>query len=186
MNRRTLRQEAEKKYLKKAMRGNTAAFEELVRSHDGLVSSVCLSYLKDPHLAEDAAQETFIKAWRALPKFREDSSFSTWLFTIAKNVCRDLIAKKKDTEELSETLVSEDTVEDQVIKNDEKDAVRRALACLDEDARQILVLREWRGLSYSEISEVLGIGEGTVKSRISRAREKLLSFLKENTEQNLK
>ncbi len=179
MKARDLRLESEKKYLSRARQGDVKAFEALVLSHDAFVSSVCLSILKNVHLAEDASQETFIKAWRGIKNFKAQSSFSTWLFTIAKNTCRDILEKEKPVEELSDTLVSGESVEDEAVARSECDEVRRALLCLDRDAREVLVLREWRGLSYLEIAEVLGISEGTVKSRIARAREKLLEILKE-------
>ena len=179
MKARDLRLESEKKYLLSARHGDVEAFEGLVRSHDAFVSSICLSYLKNPHLAEDASQETFIKAWRGIKNFKAQSSFSTWLFTIAKNTCRDILEKEKPLDELSDSLVSEDSVELTVISKEESDAVRQALSSLDAASREVLILREWRGLSYSEISELLSISEGTVKSRISRGREKLLDKLKE-------
>ncbi len=178
MKARDLRSESEKKYLEKAKSGDERAFEELVRSHDAFVSSVCLSILKNPHLAEDAAQETFIKAWRGISRFKGNSAFSTWLFTIAKNVCRDALAKTVDTEELSEEISDSTSVESEVIKNDEVRLVHESLSQLSEDVRNLLILREWQGLSYSEISEVLNISEGTVKSRLSRAREKLLEVMR--------
>ncbi len=179
MSTKTLRFETDKKYLSRAREGDIDAFGELVRANESFVISVCLASLKDVHLAEDASQETFIKAWRGIKNFKAESSFSTWIFTIAKNVCRDILAKEKTAVELTENVADFSTPENEIIKKDESLRVRRALSMLSSEYKTILILREWQGLSYSEIADVLCLSEGTVKSRISRARASLLEKLRE-------
>lgn len=179
MSEKNLRLEADKKYLARARSGDIDAFGELVRANESFVISICLASLKDTFLAEDASQETFIKAWRGIKNFKGESAFSTWIFTIAKNVCRDILAKQKPCEEIPENLAENVTPESEVIKKDESFRVRRALETLSPEHRQVLILREWRRLSYSEISEVLSLSEGTVKSRISRARAELVERLRD-------
>ena len=179
MSEKELRLEADKKYLARARSGDIDAFGELVRANERFVISVCLASLKDVYLAQDASQETFIKAWRGIKSFKGESAFSTWIFTIAKNVCRDMLAKEKPCEELSENVAQNVTPESEVIKKDESARVRRALKMLSADHRNILILREWQGLSYSEIADALSLSEGTVKSRISRARAELVERLRE-------
>ena len=172
----------EKEYIDRACRGDTSAFEVLCRENERLVMSVCLSYMKNEHDAEDACQETFIKLWRFIPRFKGDSALSTYLYTIAKNTCLDAIKKSSRNigdELLSNIADSAPTPEENYIKKEFREELYLALTSLDTDAREILLLREKAGLEYKEIAQMLSLPEGTVKSRIARAREKLLSKLKE-------
>ena len=136
------------------------------------------------------AQEAFLKAYSSLDSFRGDSKFSVWLYRIVSNVCLDYLRKRKKRPTVSLSMEDDDgeeselelpdlsqSPEEQLEKKLTRDAVRRGLAQLPEDARQILLLREIQGLSYEEIGETLGLEPGTVKSRIFRARKKLCAFL---------
>ena len=143
--------------------------------------------------AQDMAQEAFLKAYNSLPSFRGDSKFSSWLYRIVSNVCLDFLRKKGKRQTVS-LSAEDDDGEDVVLdvpdtaqspealleKKLTRDAVRRGLASLPEDARQILLLREIQGLSYEEIADVLVLEVGTVKSRIFRARKRLCAFLLED------
>jgi len=151
-------------------------YSEMVRRHQDRVYSLCLSFLHNPTEAEDAAQEIFLKAYRALSSFRFDSSFSTWIYRITHRHCLDLIKAKnrRPTESLDarnddfgETLSTQEPPPD----DSNADLVRRILNELPDEQRTVLVLRESQGLTYEEISLVLGIGLEAVKSRLRRARE---------------
>lgn len=169
----------EKQYIKKAQSGSTDAFEKLISHYKSYVFSVCLSYMKNHHDAEDACQEVFLKLWRSIGRYRGDCLFSTYIYSIAKNTCIDLLKKRNYTEELSDLLVSgTPTPEQSVIQDEFERAFKKARDSLDTDFKIVLYLRESAGLSYREIAEALSISEGTVKSRLSRAREKLLEEIK--------
>jgi len=139
--------------------------------------------------AEDTAQEVFIKAYRSLNGFKRNSSFSTWLFSIAYNACIDILRKKKlvivpiaghdedSKNQIAELASNEPSVEEEVLMNERKNAVHKAIAKLKPEYRTVILLREIDGLSYDEIASVLNIPLGTVKSYISRARDELRTSL---------
>lgn len=167
-------------YIDRARRGDLRAFEDIVEYNTPFVMSVCLSYMKNRHDAEDACQEVFLKVWRSLSRFRGDSMFTTYLYTVSRNTCLDMLKKQPLTEEIPETLADrENTPEDEYVEREFHTVVWECLESLDTDMKTVLLLREKADMSYSEIAEALGISEGTVKSRISRAREKLLKSLRE-------
>jgi len=149
----------------------------------------CLSMLADPALAEDAAQDSLIKICSSLETFENRSKFSTWAYRIAANRCLDLLRRKKSRPEDSLDAIVETHDGDESLASGSGDAesamladkllVEAALAKLEPEQRSVLVLREISGLSYDEIAETLAIPAGTVKSRIFRARQELLSVLKE-------
>lgn len=171
-----------KSYINKIRHGDTHAFEELVQYNTPFVMSVCLSLMKNKHDAEDACQEVFLKVWKSLSRFREESAFTTYLYTVSRNTCLDILKKnsKNECEEIPEVLADgNDTPEEQYIKHEFNELLEECLNALEENMRTVLLLREKAGLSYTEIAETLLISEGTVKSRISRAREKLLKLMKE-------
>ncbi len=168
-------------YIDRAISGDLNSFEILVKYNTPFVMSVCLSYLKNQHDAEDACQETFLKLWHSIGRFRKDCSLTTFLYTVAKNTCMDILSKKSknSTEELSEILADAAiSPEEEYIEKEFKEAVFSAIGELDTDFSSVLLLREKAGLSYTEIAELLSISEGTVKSRINRARKKLLDILR--------
>lgn len=139
--------------------------------------------------AEDAAdltQEAFLKAWRALDTFRFDAGFSTWLYRLASNVCLDFLRAEKRRAVLPLTLDADDgeeltlepsdpapTPEEAALRAEEQARLTAAMEALEPEQRQILTLRVVNDLSYAEIADILGVREGTVKSRLSRAREAL-------------
>ena len=155
-------------------------FEELVASFTPFVMSVCLSHMKNREDAEDACQEVFLKIWKTKAVFEDKSKYTTWLYSIARNTCLDIL--KKNTrhihDEIPDTLPdSGNSPERAVIEKEFEYTVYSALNSLDTDMKTVLLLREKAGMSYSGIAELLGVPEGTVKSRISRARETLLKKL---------
>jgi RNA polymerase sigma-70 factor (ECF subfamily) len=137
--------------------------------------------VRDPQDAQDAAQDVFLKAYRGLKDFRPDASLYTWLYRIAMNTCLDYKRKTQRTpihECLSEDRPSNDPSPERNCETREiSEAVQSALQKLPKKLRPAIVLREIDGLSYEEIAEVLNTSVGTVKSRISRAREELRQIL---------
>ena len=154
-----------------------------MRSTQTKVLGLCTSLLGDAHQAEDAAQEIFIKAYQSLRSFQGNSKFSTWLYRIAVNHCKDLLRKRsRQRTESLEALIekSGDQVQnlwepsfDPRNTKEASDIVEKLLAMLSPDERLILTLREVQSLSYQEISETLGCSLDAVKSRLRRARETL-------------
>ena len=171
------------------LKGNVNDFEKLVTAYEKNVYNIALRMVGDPEDAADMTQETFIKAYRALSGFRGDSKFSSWLYRIASNVCLDFLRSRSRHPQVSLSTVDEDdratfelpdmrqNPEEQLMKKLGMEAVRRGLEQLPEQQRQILVLRELGGLSYAELAQTLGLEEGTVKSRIFRARKRLCALL---------
>lgn len=172
-----------------AKQGDPAAFEQLMLTNQDRVYTLCLRMTGDREEALDLAQETFLNAWRGLPSFQGNSSFSTWIYRLASNACIDFLRKRKrrqgeyslslDDEEASfpEPADPQGTPEEALERNELRRAVEQGLQALPEHHRQVLIMRELSGLSYQEIGDVLGLDLGTVKSRIARARIALKSFL---------
>ena len=179
----------ENEIIRSVLRGNVNDFEKLVTAYEKNVYNIALRMVGDPDDAADMTQETFIKAYRALSSFRGDSKFSSWLYRIASNVCLDFLRSRSRHPQVSLSAVDEDdratfelpdmrqNPEEQLMKKLGMEAVRRGLEQLPEQQRQILVLRELGGLSYAELAQTLGLEEGTVKSRIFRARKRLCALL---------
>jgi RNA polymerase sigma-70 factor (ECF subfamily) len=166
--------------------GEPHAIETLVRESQGAVYRVCLSILNDPSDAEDATQETFIAALKALPGFRGDSAFSTWLYAIAVNNCRRLLKQRKRTTPLNPTYKTgapafADPAPDPeltVIHSEVAQALWHAVTTLDEAHRLPVILRYYHELPIAEIAVILEISEGTVHSRLFNARERMRGLIK--------
>ena len=174
--------------VERAKRGDVSAFEMLVVKYQRRIERLIARMVRDVDLVQDIAQEAFIRAYRALPQFRGDSAFYTWLYRIAVNTAKKaLVDKKRDPVVLESALVStEDGEEPSRGENELSDGetpeavlaskeiaatVNAAIDALSEDLRQAIVLREIEGLSYEEIADVMNCPIGTVRSRIFRARE---------------
>jgi RNA polymerase sigma-70 factor (ECF subfamily) len=154
-----------------AQNGDVDAFEELVRRYQTSIYRVALRMLGSRADAQDAVQETFVRAWRALPRFRHDSAISTWLYRIVTRRALDRIASRRSTGTLDEVEVEAGPDPAQAAEHQERlRAIRRAIAKLPPDQRAALVLREFEGLSYQEVAQVLGASVPAVKTRIHRAR----------------
>ena len=174
------------KYVKRAARGDSRANEELVNLYQGPVYNLCFRMVGNAEDAADMSQEAFLKAWKNLAGFQFESAFSTWLYRLASNCCLDFLRSKKrrptislvmsNDEEEEQVMDVEDTApgpEEQLFTREDREILQKALGEIDPEQRQILTLRVVNDLSYGEIAEILGIKEGTVKSRLSRARENL-------------
>jgi RNA polymerase sigma-70 factor, ECF subfamily len=162
--------------------GNTGAFEELLRKYQDRIHNVCRYLLHDREDAQDAAQDVFLKVYSSLKTYRSDSSLYTWLYRIAVNTCLDY-NKKSRPEPFGEESTVDDfpsgqpSAERLYHSKEAGRAIETALRKLPKKLRAVIVLKEIEGLSYEEIADALQTSVGTVKSRISRAREELRKFL---------
>jgi RNA polymerase sigma-70 factor, ECF subfamily len=171
--------------VRRVQRGERGAYDLLVLKYQHKVVKLVMRYLRDPADAEDVAQEAFIKAYRALPQFRGDSAFYTWLYRIAINTAKNALASRdrnpvsyeldmQNNDENSDVinrLRDPETPEGLALTEEIRDTVNHAIETLPEDLRTAIVLRELEGLSYEEIAASMDCPVGTVRSRIFRARE---------------
>lgn len=171
----------EKDLICRAARGDAEAFRQLVEAYQTpayrLAARMC-----GPDSAEDVTQEAFLAAWRALPEFRGDCRFSTWLYRLVSNAAIDCLRREKkhrDTGDVDDLELPDGgpSLQEQAERSDTRDAVRRALDRLSPEHRQVLLLRFMQELDYGEIACALDVSEGTVKSRINRAKSKLREVL---------
>ena len=176
-----------------AQRGDTGAFDALVRRYQHKVVKLVMRYVRDSAEAEDIAQEAFIKAYRALPRFRGDSAFYTWLYRIATNTAKNTLAARgrspieydldgpdgAGSYEVQGRMKDSATPEALALTEEIRETVTAAIDSLPEDLRTAIQLRELEGLSYEEIAERMKCPVGTVRSRIFRAREAIDARLRE-------
>jgi RNA polymerase sigma-70 factor (ECF subfamily) len=169
----------EHEWITRAQNGDKTAYGQIVQRYRRLVVSVAYHQGLDLAEAEDAAQETFVKAWLALPRFRESAgSLRGWLCRIAINAARDVHRRERPVQQLDERALDSDSdPAERVEALAQRLIVRRALAQLPVASRAALVLREYEGLSYAEIAAVLGVPLGTVMSRLNYARGRLRELL---------
>ena len=159
---------------RKAAEGDISAFETLVRHHQLAVVRVCVNLLGDDHAAQDAAQDTFFTAWRAIGRFRGDAKFSTWLYRIATNRClKELKRRSAATEPMPELPSVEGLPHEHLEAAERLAAVAAAVRRLPAEQQAPFLLREVEELPYNEIADVLGVSVSAVKSRIYRARAEL-------------
>ncbi|MDT3677215.1 MAG: sigma-70 family RNA polymerase sigma factor [Burkholderiaceae bacterium] len=165
----------------RARNGDSKAFTELVSRHQDRVFRFVFRMTGSREEAMDITQETFIKAWQAMPRWRPDARFGTWLLQIARNGTLDVLRRGNVVE--FEPLDAELPVADPAPTPEERTDAKQRIASLDAalralapEHREVLLLREVEDLSYAEIAEALGVAEGTVKSRIARARAALLAI----------
>ncbi|MFZ5633557.1 MAG: sigma-70 family RNA polymerase sigma factor [Bacillota bacterium] len=182
------------KLVKRSRDGDRDAFEELVKRYESKVYTVAYRFMGNHADASDLAQEVFIRVYQALPSFRGESSFATWLYRITANACRDEIRKQQRHKNLSlEDVMSQTggnpslaatgpSPEESLERCEIHDLVQRQLNGLSGDHRLILVMREIQGMSYEEIASSLDCTLGTVKSRLNRARRALKQKVLEQRE----
>lgn len=178
---------SEEVLIKRSKKGDMAAFEELITPHQQRIYNLAYRMVGNPHDASDIAQEAIIKIYRGLGGFRGEAAFSTWVYRITTNACRDLLIKNNHRREssLNEYILTEEgeiskeiadysaLPEHGYLEQERAAYLQKLILALPEEYRIALVLREIQGLSYLEIQAALNISLGTVKSRISRGRQAL-------------
>jgi RNA polymerase sigma-70 factor (ECF subfamily) len=167
-----------------AKSGDRAAFDLLVDRYQSAVYRLCFRYVGDPEDASDLAQETFLKAYRAIGRFRGDSAFSTWLYRIAVNACLNFRStRRRPAADLPEALPDPRPGAFEGVAEDERSrAVREAVARLPEKQRATVILKVFQDLSHEEVARVLGSSVGTVKANLFHALGNLRRMLPERTE----
>ena len=186
--------------VRRVKKGEYSAFDLLVLKYQSRVIAISTKYVKDIQLAEDIAQESFFKAYKSIDSFREESAFYTWLYRITANTAINYLSSKKRKSELLEADVSNregesidifdipggESPEDILNANSLREDIFKNMSNLPEEIRTAVTLREFEGLSYEEIAEILGCPLGTVRSRIFRGRELLQQTILEQIDINKK
>jgi len=184
--------EVDQQLVERAQRGDKRAFELLVMKYQRKLSRLLSRLVRDPQEVEDVTQEAFIKAYRALPSFRGESAFYTWLYRIGINTAKNYLvsmgrraptssgvdAAEAESFEESEQLRDSSTPENELLSKQVAATVNKAMDALPEDLRTAIMLREIEGLSYEDIANVMNCPIGTVRSRIFRAREAIATELR--------
>ncbi len=179
-----LTQEQDQQLVERVQQGDRRAFDLLVAKYQHKILGLIVRFVRDPHEAQDIAQEAFIKAYRALPNFRGDSAFYTWLYRIAINTAKNWLVSRgrrpPDTDvspddaefyEGDHGLKDLESPERALLRDEIEKTVHQTIRQLPDDLRTALTLREFEGLSYEEIARAMQCPVGTVRSRIFRARE---------------
>ena len=181
--------EADLALVRRAKKGDYRAFDLLVLKYQSRIVSIAFKFVKEIQLAEDISQESFIKAYRSIDSFREESAFYTWLYRITANTAKNYLVSKGRRKEssISDLSISEnedffelptnDSPEQILMAQSLKETIYDALSGLPEDTRTALSLREFEGLNYEEIAEIMNCPVGTVRSRIFRGREALENLI---------
>lgn len=177
--------------LRRARQGDADAFEQLMTPLENLLWRVCWHYTGQRETASDCAQEAMIRIWRSLDSYRGDCAFESWVYRIAANCSLDAMRKKKrDRSESIEPLREAGFdpadpgpgTEEKAVAAEEHRRLREGIANLPEDQREALVMTQLEGLSYETAATRMGVSEGTVKSRVNRARQKLKEWMTERQE----
>lgn len=180
--------------IKKCKKGSREAFNILISKYQVQVINIAYNMLSNREDAYDAAQEVFLRVYRNIESFKEQSSFTTWLYRITANVCSDILRKRQKgsniislnqfTEDNDEADIKDDSasVEENIELSEKQAAVRKAISELKEEYRIVITLCDIQGMSYDEISEIIKVPTGTVKSRINRARNALKKNLMKKRE----
>ena len=181
----------ERELIEKAGRGDAYAFEQLMAAHESKMYAVALRMCGNREDAQDCLQEAMLRVYRALAGFKGQSSFSTWVYRITMNSCLDELRRRKSRTATSLDAMLEngfapsdegDTPEQSSLRSEQRRALEKAIAGRPEDMRAAIVLRDVQDCSYDEIADALDANVGTIKSRISRGREKLRAVLLEQPE----
>lgn len=182
---------ADQVLVERVQHGDKSAFDILVRKYQHRIIKLIMRYVSDPSEAMDVAQEAFIKAYRAMPKFRGDSAFYTWMYRIAINTAKnhlvsmgrrppgsDIDAAEAENYSADNGLSHHESPERLLLRDEIEKVVFDTIESLPDELKTAITLRELEGMSYEEIAEVMGCPIGTVRSRIFRAREAIDNKLK--------
>lgn len=176
-------------FIKRARQGDGDAFEALMGAYEKKVYCLCLRMLGNAQDGEDAAQEAMLRIWQKLPQFREECAFSTWVYRVTASVCTDAIRRRSLRTQPSLEAMQEEGFEPQdgsptpqqaVESSERQEVVKRAIDAVPEPMRSVFLLRDVHGLSVEETAQALNVSKGTVKSRLSRAREKVAAALRQS------
>ena len=181
--------------IERCKHGDRDAFTAIMEKYQNLVFGMAYNILSDYQDAEDAAQDTFVKAYKSISSFKGQSAFTTWLYVICKNSCNDILRKRQkhsqvmsidsddsDDSPIREIKSDKPTPEEQAELNETQKIVREAINSLKNEYKEVLVLSDMQQLSYDEVSAILKIPVGTVKSRLNRARNALRKKLSDKRE----
>jgi RNA polymerase sigma-70 factor, ECF subfamily len=176
-------------------RGDAMAFEQLIRQYDKKVLAIALSYCKDAEAAKDIYQEVFLRVYKAIPTFRFQSQFSTWLYRVTANVCLTHRARRRedykmrsldeplnqgaDGRSIGETLASDDRLEERTFQVEVSERVRKAMGSLSPQQRLVFSLRHYQGYKLKEIASLMNCAEGTVKKYLFTATERMRELMKD-------
>ena len=177
--------------VKKAQKGDMEAFEALVLKYEKIVFNISVRMLSDQDDALDASQDVFLKVYKSIKGFKSEAKFSTWIYRVTSNVCLDIIRRRKDRASVSldakiefddgeasiDPISDTPCVEKEIERSELKRLVSEAVNELPENHRTMIILRDFQDMSYQDIAYVLDCPEGTIKSRISRARKVLKDLL---------
>ena len=177
--------------LHRAQRGDPDAFEQLIGPLEQMIWRICWHYTGNRENAEDCGQETMVRIWRSLESYRGECALESWVYRIAANCCMDFLRTKKRDQSVSMEPLREQGfdpadpspgTEEQVVAAEEKSRLREAITLLPEDQREALILTQLEKVPYEEAAKLLGVSEGTVKSRVNRAKARLKEILSEARE----
>ena len=177
--------------LRRAQSGDPEAFERLMEPLEQLVWRVCWHYTGNREAAEDCGQEAMIRIWRNLANYRGECALESWVYRIAANCCMDWLRKKKRDRSVSVEPLREQGFDpadtspgtaEQVVAEDERQRLREAISLLPDEQREALILTQLEKVPYEEAARALGVSEGTVKSRVNRAKTRLKELLSEERE----
>ncbi|MCS7192666.1 MAG: RNA polymerase sigma factor [Armatimonadetes bacterium] len=182
--------------VQKAKKGDSQAFDQLIERYYQRIYKLAFQMLGNGEDAADATQETFLKAYQQIRSFRGASSFATWLYRIAVNTCRDIMRRNKATvfsqfspedeqTDFEPSILIEPNPNEILVEREKAELVWMALNSLPEETRQILVLCDMQGFSYAEVAAILNLPEGTVKSRLHRARNAFKEVWKRLTREQI-
>ena len=182
--------------IRRVQQGDGVAFDRLVELYGPRVYNLAYRMIGNAEDAHDVAQEAFLRIYDALPRFRGDASFSTWMYRIVVNVCHDELSRRRrrpptltelqpedgDSTALDDMLTTGETTEDHLLRRERHQALHQAITALPPPFRTVLVLYDLQGFSYDEIAETLRVNVGTVKSRLNRARNILREKIRDQRE----
>lgn len=175
----------ESKLIEKSINGDVASFELLIQKYRQYVYNIAYRMMGNAHDADDMAQEALIKAYKSIHQFKGNAQFSTWLYRIAMNTCKDELRKRKEALPLDDAIdtltEAEKSKVDPLIIYEQKELkakIQAALNKLTDDGKEVIILRDIMGYSYEEIGNILQVPIGTVRSRINRNRSMLKDILR--------